>query len=65
MKFLMEFIQELRKENRQLTKELEEIQEKLQQFKLEETQDSKVFFFIFVYFILLQIDFMLFLSIWT
>ena len=61
----MEFIQELRKENRQLTKELEEIQEKLQQFKLEETQDSKVFFFIFVYFILVQIDFMLFLSIWT
>ena len=53
VKFLMEFIQELHKENISLTKELEKTREEFERFKLEQAQNPKVISFIFIYFILL------------
>ena len=65
VKFLMEFIQELHKENIPLTKELEKTRKEFERFKLEQAQNPKVISFIFIYFILLWIDFMLFFSLWS
>ena len=49
MKFVMEFIQELREENRQLTEMLEKSRGQLRRLKLGERQNSKVIFFIFIF----------------
>lgn len=45
----MEFIQELRKENRQLTTQLQETEEKFRRLMLEDSQNSKVFFLVYTY----------------
>lgn len=47
MKFVMEFIQELRDKNRQLTEMLEKSRRELRRLKLGEPQ--KVIFFIFIF----------------
>lgn len=49
LKFVMEFIQELHKENRPLDKMLEVSQQRFSSLTLGEPQNSKVIFFIFVF----------------
>ena len=65
VKFLMEFVQELRKGNTQLNKQLEKAEEKDGRLTLGQSQNSKVIFFIFIYFILNRIDSVLFFSVWS
>ena len=59
----MEFVQELRKGNTQLNKQLEKAEEKDGRLTLGQSQNSKVIFFIFIYFILNRIDSVLFFSV--